>query len=60
MRLAVIASMKSGLEQFIYREIDEFAAEGIAICLFPDEAPTRAGPPGVLSGIANAGLVGRC
>ena len=35
MRLAVIASMKSGLEQFIYREIDGLAARGIAICLFP-------------------------
>ena len=35
MRLAVIASMKSGLEQFIYREIDGLATRGIAIRLFP-------------------------
>lgn len=35
MRLAVIASMKSGLEQFIYREIDGLAARGMTIRLFP-------------------------
>ena len=35
MRLAVIASLKSGLEQFIYREIDELTNRGISIRLFP-------------------------
>src|SRR4051794_33841339 len=46
MRLAVIASMKSGLEQFIYREIDELAERGIAIRLFPTKhRPGLYNPP---------------
>src|SRR5262245_44402078 len=35
MRIAVIASMKKGLEHFIYRELTMFAAEACAISLFP-------------------------
>ncbi len=40
MRVGVIANMKSGLEQFVYRELLFFAAEGLSISLFP----TRYGP----------------
>src|SRR3712207_1043717 len=35
MRLGVIASMKAGLEQFIYRELLFLEAEGLSISLFP-------------------------
>lgn len=40
MRVAVIANMKAGLEQFIYRELLLFADDGFSISLFP----TRFGP----------------
>jgi glycosyltransferase involved in cell wall biosynthesis len=40
MQLAVIASLKSGLEHFIYRELCELAARGVGISLFP----TKQGP----------------
>jgi colanic acid/amylovoran biosynthesis glycosyltransferase len=40
MHLAVVASMKKGLEQFIYREIRALAANGATISLFP----TKHGP----------------
>lgn len=40
MRVGVIASMKKGLEHFIYRELRLFSAQGIAISLFP----TKYGP----------------
>ncbi len=35
MRIGVIASMKRGLEHFVYRELEVFAAQGHAISLFP-------------------------
>lgn len=35
MRIAVIASMKQGLEHFVYREVRSFAAQGYEISLFP-------------------------
>ncbi len=35
MRVAVIASMKQGLEHFVYRELRFFTAQGFAISLFP-------------------------
>jgi colanic acid/amylovoran biosynthesis glycosyltransferase len=35
MRIAVIASMKNGLEHFIYREVSIFSAQGAQIDLFP-------------------------
>src|SRR4051794_3356354 len=35
MRVAVIASMKKGLEHFVYRELQLFAAQGFSISLFP-------------------------
>ena len=35
MRIAVIASMKRGLEHFVYRELLVFAAQGLTITLFP-------------------------
>jgi colanic acid/amylovoran biosynthesis glycosyltransferase len=35
MRVAVIASMKRGLEQFVYRELLFFTAQGISITLLP-------------------------
>jgi colanic acid/amylovoran biosynthesis glycosyltransferase len=35
MHLGVIASMKSGMEHFIYREVCELAGRGAAISLFP-------------------------
>ncbi len=40
MRIAVIASMKRGLEHFVYREMCELARRGVAIGLFP----TKQGP----------------
>ena len=40
MRVAVIASMKKGLEHFIYRELCLLSAEGVAVTLFP----TKHGP----------------
>jgi colanic acid/amylovoran biosynthesis glycosyltransferase len=40
MRLAVIASMKSGLEHFVHREMCELSRRGIAISLLP----TKHGP----------------
>lgn len=40
MRVAVIASMKRGLEHFIYRELTVFARAGVDISLFP----TKYGP----------------
>ena len=40
MHLGVIASMKRGLEHFIYREMCEFADRGVTISLFP----TKQGP----------------
>lgn len=40
MRVAVIANMKAGLEQFIYRELCFFEESGLDISLFP----TRFGP----------------
>jgi colanic acid/amylovoran biosynthesis glycosyltransferase len=35
MRIGVIASMKKGLEHFVYRELTSFAAAGLAITIFP-------------------------
>jgi glycosyltransferase involved in cell wall biosynthesis len=35
MRVAVIASMKKGLEHFVYRELLLFTAQGLSIKLFP-------------------------
>ncbi len=35
MRIGVIASMKNGLEHFIYRELTIFSAQGASISLFP-------------------------
>jgi colanic acid/amylovoran biosynthesis glycosyltransferase len=35
MRIGVIASMKKGLEHFVYRELTLFAAAGLAISIFP-------------------------
>jgi glycosyltransferase involved in cell wall biosynthesis len=35
MRVAVIASMKKGLDHFVYRELSLFAKQGAAISLFP-------------------------
>ena len=35
MRIGVIASMKKGLEHFVYTEISFFAASGLSISLFP-------------------------
>jgi colanic acid/amylovoran biosynthesis glycosyltransferase len=40
MRLAVIASMKRGLEHFVYREMCELSGRGVSISLFP----TKRGP----------------
>lgn len=46
MHLAVIASMKSGLEQFIYREVCALAARGATISLFPTKhRPGLYNPP---------------
>ncbi len=35
MHLGVIASLKSGMEHFIYREVSDLAAQGAKISLFP-------------------------
>src|SRR6186997_645955 len=35
MHLGVIASMKSGLEHFVYREVSDLASQGATISLFP-------------------------
>ncbi|MEX2315987.1 MAG: glycosyltransferase family 4 protein [Pirellulales bacterium] len=35
MHLGIIASLKSGLEHFIYREMCEFSQRGVSISLFP-------------------------
>jgi glycosyltransferase involved in cell wall biosynthesis len=35
MRLGIVASMKNGLEHFVYREMCEFSARGVSIRLFP-------------------------
>jgi glycosyltransferase involved in cell wall biosynthesis len=35
MRIGVIASMKKGLEHFIYRELKIFSSQGVEISLFP-------------------------
>src|SRR4051794_39237744 len=35
MRLAVILSMKCGLEHFIYREMCQLSARGVSVDLFP-------------------------
>ncbi|NJP05228.1 MAG: hypothetical protein HC837_06165 [Chloroflexaceae bacterium] len=35
MRIGVIATMKKGLEQFIYRELTFFTAQGLSVSLFP-------------------------
>jgi glycosyltransferase involved in cell wall biosynthesis len=40
LRIGVVASMKKGLEHFIFRELEYFAAEGASISLFP----TKFGP----------------
>src|SRR4029079_15748580 len=40
MPVAVIASMKKGLEHFVYREMCEFSRRGVSIRLFP----TKRGP----------------
>src|SRR5713226_1035537 len=35
MRIGVIATLKSGMEHFVYRELTFFAAAGLAISVFP-------------------------